>query len=314
MPGTYYMPGVNLIHRGALNDVGTWAQNLGGTRGLIVASMGSYGEDQGKMVADVLTRSGIQSTVYAGAGPNPTDMMVMNGVELYKEQRCDLLVAIGGGSAMDCAKGIGLIVSNGGTIDQYEGEDKVSKPLPPFITVNTTAGTGSEVTSVAVLTDSRTHHKMTIVDWRLTADVSVNDPQLMVTMPPALTAATGMDALSHAIEAYVATNATALTDSLAYEAIIAGVPVAAQGVRARRRRRRSPWHVQRGVPGRTCVQQLRPRVRSCTVAPADRQVRSATRCPERDPAAGSHAMECCTGGDEDGEDRGRHGRRSSVAN
>jgi alcohol dehydrogenase len=220
MPGTYYMPRVNLIHRGALNNVGTWAQNLGGTRGLIVASMGSYGEEQGKMVADVLTKSGIQSTVYAGAGPNPTDVMVMNGVELYRDQRCDLLVAIGGGSAMDCAKGIGLIVSNGGTIEQYAGVGKMSKSLPPFITVNTTAGTGSEVTSVAVLTDSKTHHKMTIVDWRLTADVSVNDPQLMVSMPPALTAATGMDALSHAIEAYVATNATALTDSLAYEAIV----------------------------------------------------------------------------------------------
>lgn len=219
MPGTYYMPGVNLIHRGALNDVGTWAQNLGGTRALIVASMGSYGEEQGKMVADVLTRSGIQSIVYAGAGPNPTDVMVMSGVNVYKEQGCDMLVAIGGGSAMDCAKGIGLIISNGGTIEEYEGEDRVSKQLPPFITVNTTAGTGSEVTSVAVLTDSKTHHKMTIVDWRLTADVSVNDAQLMVTMPPSLTAATGMDALSHAIEAYVTTNATALTDSLAYEAI-----------------------------------------------------------------------------------------------
>jgi alcohol dehydrogenase len=219
MPGTYYMPGVNLIHRGALKDVGMWARNIGGTKGLIVASMGSYGEDQGKMVTDVLAKDGIQASVYAGAGPNPTDTMVMAGVELYTDQRCDFLVAIGGGSAMDCAKGIGLIVSNGGTIDQYEGIDKVSKDLPPFITVNTTAGTGSEVTSVAVLTESKTHHKMTIVDWRLTADVSVNDPELMLSMPPGLTAATGMDALSHAIEAYVSTVATALTDSLAYEAI-----------------------------------------------------------------------------------------------
>lgn len=219
MPGTYYMPGVNLIHRGALEDVGDWARNLGGTKALIVASMGSTGQDQGRMVADVLERSGIASVVYAGAGPNPTDAMVVTGVQMYGEEHCDLLVAIGGGSAMDCAKGIGLIVTNGGTVDQYEGENKASRRLPPFITVNTTAGTGSEVTSVAVLTDSRTHHKMTIKDWRLTADVSVNDAQLMVTMPPALTAATGMDALSHAIEAYVATNATALTDSLAYEAI-----------------------------------------------------------------------------------------------
>lgn len=219
MPGTYYMPGVNLIHRGALKEVGTWARSIGGTKGLVVASMGSYGEGQGKMVADILTKSGIQADVYAGAGPNPTDTMVMRGVDLYMDQGCDFLVAIGGGSAMDCAKGIGLLVSNGGTIDQYEGVDKASKDLPPFITVNTTAGTGSEVTSVAVLTESKTHHKMTIVDWRLTADVSVNDPELMLSMPPSLTAATGMDALSHAIEAYVSTISTALTDSLAYEAI-----------------------------------------------------------------------------------------------
>ncbi len=219
MPGTYYMPGVNLIHRGALKDIGTWVRNLGGTKGLVVASMGSYGEDQGKMVADVLTKDGIQAIVYAGAGPNPTDTMIAKGVELYTDQGCDFLAAIGGGSAMDCAKGIGLIVSNGGTVDQYEGTDRATKDLPPFITINTTAGTGSEVTSVAVITDSKTHHKMTIVDWRLTADVSVNDPELMLTMPPSLTAATGMDALSHAIEAYVSTNSTALTDSLAYEAI-----------------------------------------------------------------------------------------------
>jgi len=141
MPGTYYMPGVNLIHRGSLNDVGTWARNIGGTRGLVVASMGSYGEGQGKIVTDVLVKDGIQSIVFAGAGPNPTDTMVMEGVRLYKDQSCDFLVAIGGGSAMDCAKGIGLIVSNGGTIDQYEGLNKATKDLPPFIAVNTTAGT-----------------------------------------------------------------------------------------------------------------------------------------------------------------------------
>ena len=220
MPGTYYMPGVNLIHRGALKDVGMWVRNIGGTRGLVVASMGSYGEGQGKMVADVLAADGIQAVVYAGAGPNPTDVMVMRGVEQYKDEHCDFLAAIGGGSAMDCAKGIGLILSNGGAIEQYEGTDLATKDLPPFVAINTTAGTGSEVTSVAVLTDSKTHHKMTIMDWRLTADVSVNDPELMLSMPPALTAATGMDALSHAIEAYVATNATAFTDSLAYESIV----------------------------------------------------------------------------------------------
>jgi alcohol dehydrogenase len=220
MPGTYYMPGVNLIHRGALRDVGTWAARLGGTKGLIVASMGSYGESQGRLLVDVLAKSGIGSAIYAGAGPNPTDAMVVRGVAEYREQGCDFILAIGGGSAMDCAKGIGLIVSNGGAVADYAGVDKATRDLPPFIAVNTTAGTGSEVTSVAVLTDGASHRKMMIVDWRLTADVSVNDPELMLSMPPELTAYTGMDALSHAIEAYLATNATALTDSLAYESIV----------------------------------------------------------------------------------------------
>jgi alcohol dehydrogenase len=220
MPGTYYMPGVNLIHRGALNDAGTWARNLGGHNALIVASTGSYGAQQGQMVAAVLARSGIESTIYAGAGPNPTDEMVMQGVQLYKGSHCDFLVAIGGGSAMDCAKGIGLIVSNGETIGQYgDGVDQATHDLPPFMAINTTAGTGSEVTSVAVITQAEHHHKTTIMDWRLTPDVSINDPELMLSMPPALTAATGMDALSHAIEAYVSTVATALTDALAHSSI-----------------------------------------------------------------------------------------------
>lgn len=214
------MPGINLIHRGALKDVGTWARRLGGTKGLIVASMGSYGESQGQLVVEVLAQSGIGAAIYAGAGPNPTDAMVARGVAEYRDQGCDFLIAIGGGSAMDCAKGIGLIASNGGSVADYAGVDKSTKDLPPFIAVNTTAGTGSEVTSVAVLTDSATHRKMMVVDWRLTADVSVNDPELMLSMPPELTASTGMDALSHAIEAYLATNATALTDSLAYESIV----------------------------------------------------------------------------------------------
>ncbi len=220
MPGTYYMPGVNLIHRGALKDVGTWAARLGGTKGLIVASLGSYGESQARLLVEVLARSGIGSAVFAGAGPNPTDAMVARGAAEYRDRGCDFLLAIGGGSAMDCAKGIGLIVSNGGAVADYAGTDRATKELPPFIAVNTTAGTGSEVTSVAVITDGATHRKMMIIDWRLTADVSVNDPELMLSMPPELTAYTGMDALSHAIEAYLATNATALSDSLAYESIV----------------------------------------------------------------------------------------------
>lgn len=120
---------------------------------------------------------------------------------------------------MDCAKAIGIVVYNGGLINDYEGVGKVTKGIPSLITVNTTAGTASEMTSFTIITDTKRHIKMAIVDPRITPDVAVNDPELMVSMPPALTAATGMDALTHAVEAYVSTMATPTTDAAAIKAI-----------------------------------------------------------------------------------------------
>ena len=120
---------------------------------------------------------------------------------------------------MDCAKAVGIVVYNGGMINDYEGVGKVTKGIPPLITVNTTAGTASEMTSFTIITDTKRHIKMAIVDPRITPDVAVNDPELMVSMPPALTAATGMDALTHAVEAYVSTMATPTTDAAAIKAI-----------------------------------------------------------------------------------------------
>jgi len=314
MPGTYYMPRVNLIHRGALKDVGIWAHNIGGTKGLVVASMGSYGENQGKMVSDVLAKDGIQSVVYAGAGPNPTDSMVMNGVELYKDQTCDFLVASWRGKCR------GLRQGNRPHREQrrndrtkYEGVGKATQRLAPFITVNTTAGTGSEVTSVAVLTESKTHHKMTIVDWRLTADVSVNDPELMLSMPPSLTAATGMDALSHAIEAYVCTIATALTDSLAYEAITLvyrWLPVAFEhgdDIAAREGMCHAAFLAGLAFnnSGLGYVHALSH--------PLTGKYGAAAWRPQCHPDALCHAVEFRPGRNEDGPDRRRHGRWTSLA-
>ncbi len=126
---------------------------------------------------------------------------------------------MGGGSPIDCAKGIGILASNGGKIQDYEGLDKSTKPMLPMIAVNTTAGTASEMTRFTIITDEARHVKMAIVDWRITPHVSINDPDLMVSMPRALTAATGMDALTHAVEAYVSTAATPVTDSAAIKAI-----------------------------------------------------------------------------------------------
>jgi alcohol dehydrogenase len=161
----------------------------------------------------------VKAVVFDGAEPNPTDTNVRDGLKAYVDNRCDAIVSLGGGSAHDCAKGIGMVATNGGSIRDYEGIDKSKKPMPPFVAINTTAGTASEMTRFCIITNTSTHVKMAIVDWRCTPNVAINDPVLMVGKPPALTAATGMDALTHAVEAYVSIAATPITDACAIKAI-----------------------------------------------------------------------------------------------
>lgn len=153
--------------------------------------------------------------------PNPPDVQVHEGADLYKRDNCDCLIAMGGGSPMDCAKGIGVIVSNGGTIHAYTREpDTVPKAMPYFIAVPTTAGSGSECTSAAIITNTEGHHaKMALISPKILPSVAFVDPEIMTGLPPSLTATTGLDALSHAIEAYLAINANEYTDGLAFNAI-----------------------------------------------------------------------------------------------
>ena len=151
--------------------------------------------------------------------PNPTDVNVHDALKVYKDNGCDMIISLGGGSSHDCAKGVGIVATNGGNIREYEGVDKSSKAMPPFIAVNTTAGTASEMTRFCIITDTSRKVKMAIVDWRVTPNVAINDPLLMAGMPPALTASTGMDALTHSVEAYVSTIATPVTDACAIKSI-----------------------------------------------------------------------------------------------
>jgi alcohol dehydrogenase len=140
-------------------------------------------------------------------------------VKAYQANNCDAIITLGGGSAHDCGKGVGLVVGNGGNIRDFAGVDKSTKPMPPFVAINTTAGTASEMTRFCIITNTDTHVKMAIIDWRCTPNVAINDPLLMIGMPSELTAATGMDALTHAVEAYVSTIATPITDACAIKAI-----------------------------------------------------------------------------------------------
>ncbi len=215
----YFIPRVTKIGIGAAREIPTSVRMLGGSKPMIITDKGITKAGITKQVTDLLDKAEMGYAVFDETVPNPTDDNVKEGVAHYQKTGCDSLVTLGGGSSHDCGKGVGLVIANGGKIQDYEGIDKSSNPMPPYVAVNTTAGTASEMTRFCIITDTRRKVKMAIVDWRVTPGVAIDDPMLMVGMPPALTAATGMDALTHAVEAYVSTIATPMTDSAAEKAI-----------------------------------------------------------------------------------------------
>lgn len=216
----FYIPTVTLMGVGAYKEIGKQIQTLSGKKPYICTDKGIVDSGILDQVVEVIRREcEVEPVVYDKTKPNPTDENVHDGLELYKQNGCDLIVSLGGGSAHDCGKGIGIVATNGGHIRDYEGVDQSSVAMPPFIAVNTTAGTASEMTRFCIITDTSRKVKMAIVDWRVTPNVAIDDSLLMVGMPPSLTAATGMDALTHAVEAYVSTIATPVTDACALKAI-----------------------------------------------------------------------------------------------
>ena len=215
----FFIPRVTLIGIGASKAIPEKIKALGGSKPLIVTDMGIVKAGILKQITDLLDAAKMAYSVYDETIPNPTDDNVHKGVDVYKKNKCDSLITLGGGSSHDCGKGIGLVVANGGKIHDFEGVDKSTQRMPPYLAVNTTAGTASEMTRFCIITDTSRKVKMAIVDWRVTPNIALDDPLLMLGMPPALTAATGMDALTHAVEAYVSTIATPMTDACAEQAI-----------------------------------------------------------------------------------------------
>lgn len=204
---------------GVSRNVGTEAVALGGTRVLVVTDAGLRAAGLVDPVVADLEAAGLSAVIFDDVAPNPRDTSVAAGAELAAAEGADLLVAVGGGSPMDTAKGIGVIQANGGSIADYEGLDAVSKPITPLIAVPTTAGTGSEVTFWSVITDTARSFKMSVGSPLIAPRVALVDPELTLGLPAALTASTGMDALTHAIEGYTATLSEPLTDSLALTAV-----------------------------------------------------------------------------------------------
>lgn len=217
----YLVPSVNFMGAGCLSVIGERCKILGGKKALIVTDKFLRGMDGGavELTAKYLTEAGIEVAYYDGVEPNPKDTNVKDGLKVYQGEGCDMIVTVGGGSSHDCGKGIGIAATHGGDLYDYAGIETLTNALPPIVAVNTTAGTASEVTRHCVITNTSTKVKFVIVSWRNLPLVSFNDPMLMVKKPAGLTAATGMDALTHAVEAYVSKDANPVTDAAAIQAI-----------------------------------------------------------------------------------------------
>jgi lactaldehyde reductase len=212
-------PKINLSGAGALADVPNELVSRGLKAPLIVtdATLVKLGVVQ--PLIDGLKAAGLTVALYDGVVPNPTVKQVDEAYAVFAAEGCDAIVAVGGGSPIDTGKAVRVLSANPGPINLYSGVGKVAKAGAFLIAVNTTAGTAAEVTSNAVITDPVNAVKMVIIDANIIPDVSVNDAAMMTKIPPATTAATGMDALTHAVEAYVAKGAHVLTDFSALEAI-----------------------------------------------------------------------------------------------
>lgn len=211
--------GVRVVFgEGSLNRVGTLAKELAFTRALIVADKGIVMAGFAERTAQLLDAAGIPSAVFADFGANPDTRMVEAGRAFASTHRVDGIVAVGGGSSLDCAKGINFVLSNGGSMRDYRGHGRAAKPMLPSIGVPTTAGTGSEAQSYAIISDAETHAKMACGDDKAAFRVAILDPELTLSQPAQVTAIAGYDAIAHAVEAYVTKDGTDQSRALAADA------------------------------------------------------------------------------------------------
>lgn len=204
---------------GARHSVGKYAVHYNARKILLVTDPGVMAAGWTQEAAANLEAVGLPYVIYANVTPNPRADEVMDGAEIYQKEGCDVIVAVGGGSPIDCAKGIGLVSSNKQHILSFEGVDQVRKPMPPLICIPTTGGTSADVSQFAIISNPNERVKIAIISKAVVPDVSLVDPVTLTTMDPYLTACTGLDALVHSIEAFVSTGSSHITDVHAHQAI-----------------------------------------------------------------------------------------------
>lgn len=219
MPSIFSIPPTIITGAGSSEEAGEQAKRLGASNVLIVTDPGIVKLGYVDQIVKNLNSVNKATSIFSDVTPDPTLQNVKDGLRQYNSENADLIVSIGGGSAIDCGKGIAMRLTNEGDFAEYMGVDKIPNPCAPLIAIPTTAGTGSEVTKVAVITDTERNVKMMLSSACLLPSVALVDPLLSLTTPPHLTAAVGVDALTHAIEAYISKRAQPLTDTLALNAI-----------------------------------------------------------------------------------------------
>ncbi|MQA62895.1 MAG: iron-containing alcohol dehydrogenase [Actinophytocola sp.] len=203
---------------GALAELGHCARRLGARRPFLVTDPGITEAGWVAEATGRLQLAGLHPVVWADVTPNPKDHEIEAAYQEYAGTDSDVIIAVGGGSCIDAAKGVAILAGNGGTILAYEGVDKVAQPIPPLVMVPSTSGTGADVSQFAIVTDTAQRTKITIISRTLVPEISLVDPRLLTTMPDDLNAATGLDALTHAIESFVSRAHNRLTDHHALHA------------------------------------------------------------------------------------------------
>ena len=204
---------------GARMMAGNYCRKLGGRKVFLASDAGVMKTQWfGELVAD-LKKNYIEHVIFSSISPNPRDTEVMKGAEVYLKTKCNMILAIGGGSVIDCAKGIGIVSTNHENILKFEGIDMIKRPLPPMVCIPTSGGTSADVSQFAIINNIEERYKMAIISKAVVPDTSLIDPFVLTSMDSFLTACTGMDALSHAFEAFVSNASSAFTDLYALEAI-----------------------------------------------------------------------------------------------
>ncbi len=208
-----------IFGRGSMKYAGMCARRLGAEKVFVVSDPGLERVGWVDELIDTLEAQGLEWVYFGDVVPNPRDYQIEQGSQMYLAERADVVIALGGGSPMDAAKGIAIVASNGGNIHDYEGANRIHRPLPPMVFLPTTAGSGSDISQFAIITDTRRRVKMTVISRTLVPNISIIDPLFLQTKPRDLVFYSAIDALSHAIESFVSIIASPFTEMQSLKAI-----------------------------------------------------------------------------------------------